>query len=109
MTLFAGLQAAIFPVLPTGRPWFALYWLFPYPSLNKIWPQFKSPLMWDVFAVSTYFITSLLFWYLGLIPDFASLRDSSTTRRNRIAYCIFALLSPGVARPCTHYQLPVLS
>src|SRR5947209_15673538 len=71
MTLFAVMQAAIFPVLHTGRPWFALYWLFPYPSTNQIWPQFKSPLMWDVFAVSTYFITSLLFWYLGLIPDLA--------------------------------------
>ncbi|HET9752590.1 MAG TPA: NrfD/PsrC family molybdoenzyme membrane anchor subunit, partial [Myxococcales bacterium] len=66
MTLFAVMQAALFPVLHTGRPWFAIYWLFPYPSTNQIWPQFKSPLMWDVFAVSTYFITSLLFWYLGL-------------------------------------------
>ncbi|HET7789044.1 MAG TPA: NrfD/PsrC family molybdoenzyme membrane anchor subunit, partial [Myxococcales bacterium] len=90
MTLFAVMQAALFPVLHTGRPWFAIYWLFPYPSTNQIWPQFKSPLMWDVFAVSTYFITSLLFWYLGLIPDLAALRDSSTSRRARIAYGIFA-------------------
>src|SRR5438552_2398076 len=90
MTLFAVMQAGLFPVLHLGRPWFA-YWLFPYPSTLKIWPQFKSPLMWDVFAVSTYFTTSLLFWYLGLIPDLASLRYSSSTLRSRIIYAIFAL------------------
>ena len=108
MTLFAVMQAAIFPVLHTGRPWFALYWLFPYPSLNKIWPQFKSPLMWDVFAVSTYFITSLLFWYLGLIPDLASLRDSSTSKRRRIVYGIFALGWRGSARHWHHYKIAYL-
>jgi len=108
MTLFAVMQAALFPVLHTGRPWFAVYWLFPYPSTNSIWPQFKSPLMWDVFAVSTYFITSLLFWYLGLIPDLASLRDSSTSRRARVAYGIFALGWRGSARHWHHYKIAYL-
>ncbi len=108
MTLFAVMQAALFPVLHTGRPWFAIYWLFPYPSTLRIWPQFKSPLMWDVFAVSTYFITSLLFWYLGLIPDLAALRDSSTSRRTRIAYGIFALGWRGSARHWHHYKIAYL-
>src|SRR5215217_1453782 len=70
MTLFAVVQAGLFPLLHTGRPWFS-FWLFPYPSTLGIWPQFKSPLLWDVFAVSTYFLSSLLFWYVGLLPDFA--------------------------------------
>jgi hypothetical protein len=108
MTLFAVMQAAIFPVLHTGRPWFAIYWLFPYPSTNRIWPQFKSPLMWDVFAVSTYFITSFLFWYLGLIPDLASLRDSSTTRWKRRIYGAFALGWRGSARHWHHYKIAYL-
>jgi len=108
MTLFAVMQAGLFPILHTGRPWFAVYWLFPYPSTNSIWPQFKSPLMWDVFAVSTYFITSLLFWYLGLIPDLASLRDSSSSKRARIAYGIFALGWRGSARHWHHYKIAYL-
>jgi Ni/Fe-hydrogenase subunit HybB-like protein len=107
MTLFAVMQAGLFPVLHLGRPWFA-YWLFPYPSTNHIWPQFKSPLMWDVFAVSTYFITSLLFWYLGLIPDLASVRDASTSKRARIAYGIFALGWRGSARHWHHYKIAYL-
>src|SRR5882724_1826548 len=108
MTLFAVMQAAIFPVLHTGRPWFAVYWLFPYPSVNRIWPQFKSPLMWDVFAVSTYFTTSLLFWYLGLIPDLAALRDSSSSKRARKIYGIFALGWRGSARHWHHYKIAYL-
>jgi molybdopterin-containing oxidoreductase family membrane subunit len=107
MTLFAVMQAGLFPILHTGRPWFA-YWMIPYPSTNSIWPQFKSPLMWDVFAVSTYFTTSLLFWYLGLIPDLASLRDSSTSRRARVAYGIFALGWRGSARHWHHYKIAYL-
>jgi molybdopterin-containing oxidoreductase family membrane subunit len=107
MTLFAVMQAGLFPVLHLGRPWFA-YWLFPYPSTNDIWPQFKSPLMWDVFAVSTYFITSLLFWYLGLIPDLASVRDASTSKRARLAYGIFALGWRGSARHWHHYKIAYL-
>ena len=107
MTLFAVMQAGIFPILHTGRPWFA-YWLFPYPSTNHIWPQFKSPLVWDVFAVSTYLITSLLFWYLGLLPDLASLRDSSTSRAARRVYGIFALGWRGSARHWHHYKIAYL-
>ncbi len=107
MTLFAVMQAGLFPILHLGRPWFA-YWLFPYPSTNSIWPQFKSPLMWDVFAVSTYFTASLLFWYLGLIPDLASLRDASTSRRARLAYGIFALGWRGSARHWQHYKIAYL-
>ena len=80
MTLFAVICALLFPIIHTGRPWFAAYWLFPYPSTNGIWPQFKSPLTWDVFAVSTYFTISLLFWFLGLVPDLAALRDSSKSK-----------------------------
>ncbi len=107
MTLFAVLQAGMFPVLHLGRPWFA-YWLFPYPSTLKLWPQFKSPLMWDVFAVSTYLLTSLLFWYLGLIPDLASMRDASTGRLRRQIYGIFALGWRGSARHWHHYKIAYL-
>jgi molybdopterin-containing oxidoreductase family membrane subunit len=82
--------------------------MIPYPSTNSIWPQFKSPLMWDVFAVSTYFTTSLLFWYIGLIPDLASLRDSSTSRRARVVYGIFALGWRGSARHWHHYKIAYL-
>ena len=74
MTIFAVMCAGLYPLLHTGRPWVD-FWLFPYPSVLGIWPQFRSPLIWDVFAVSTYFTISVLFWYVGLIPDFATLRD----------------------------------
>src|ERR687887_2095444 len=75
MTVFAVMCAAIFPVFHTGRPWLAAYWLFPYPNVMGLWPQFRSPLIWDVFAVSTYGTVSALFWFTGLIPDMATLRD----------------------------------
>lgn len=74
MTLFAVMCAGLFPLLHTGRPWVA-YWLFPYPNILGMWPQFRSPLIWDVFAVTTYITVSALFWFVGLIPDFATLRD----------------------------------
>ena len=80
MTLFAVACAGLFPLLHLGRPWF-FYWLLPYPNTMKLWPQFRSPLVWDVFAVSTYATVSLLFWYVGLIPDLATLRD----RADRLA------------------------
>jgi Ni/Fe-hydrogenase subunit HybB-like protein len=76
MTLFAVACAGIFPLFHTGRPWLA-YWLLPYPNTMNVWPQFKSPLVWDVFAVSTYALVSFLFWFVGLIPDLATLRDRS--------------------------------
>src|SRR5882724_1422378 len=78
MTIFAVVCAAMFPGVHIGRPWLA-YWLFPIPNQMQAWPQFRSPLLWDVFAVGTYFTVSLLFWYVGLIPDIASLRDRATS------------------------------
>ena len=79
MTLFAVACAGMFPLLHMGRPWF-FYWLMPYPNTMALWPQWRSPLVWDVFAVSTYATVSLLFWYVGLIPDLATLRDRATHR-----------------------------
>ena len=103
MTLFAVVCAGLFPLLHLGRPWYA-YWLFPYPSTMGVWPQFKSPLTWDVFAVSTYLTVSFLFWYLGLIPDLAALRDASKSRRKRIIYGIFALGWRGQASHWKEYR-----
>ena len=77
MTLFAVACAAIFPLVHTGRPWLAIYWLFPYPNTMGLWPNFRSPLIWDVFAVSTYASVSALFWFVGLIPDLATFRDKA--------------------------------
>jgi molybdopterin-containing oxidoreductase family membrane subunit len=107
MTLFAVMMAGAYPLLHLGRPQF-FYWLFPYPSTLGLWPQFKSPLLWDVFAVSTYFTVSFLFWYLGLIPDLASLRDASKHRWQRIAYGIFALGWRGSAHHWRHYRIAYL-
>jgi Ni/Fe-hydrogenase subunit HybB-like protein len=90
MTLFAIVQAGLFPIFHLGRPWFA-YWLFPYPSTMGVWPQFRSALTWDVVAVSTYFTISLLFWFLGLVPDFAKLRDHAAETWRRRVYGVFAL------------------
>ena len=104
MTLFAVICALLFPLLHTGRPWFAAYWLMPYPSVQGIWPQFKSPLIWDVFAVSTYFTISLLFWFLGLVPDLAALRDSSKSPTKRFVYGIFALGWRGSGRHWAEYK-----
>ena len=73
MTVFAVACAAIFPIFHTGRPWLAAYWLFPYPNSMALWPNFRSPLIWDVFAVSTYATVSIVFWYIGLIPDLATM------------------------------------
>jgi len=90
MTLFAVACAAMFPVLHLGRPWLA-YWLLPYPDTMKLWPQFRSPLVWDAFAVSTYATVSLLFWYVGLVPDLATLRDRARSRFARVIYGILAM------------------
>ena len=78
MTIFAVMCAVIFPLIHVGRPWVA-FWLFPYPNQRALWTNFRSPLLWDVFAVNTYFSVSLMFWYLGLIPDIASMRDRTTS------------------------------
>src|SRR5712691_2741488 len=101
MTLFAVACAAMFPLLHTGRPWLAAYWLFPYPNTMGLWPQFRSPLIWDVFAVSTYFTVSLLFWFTGLIPDLATLRDSA---QSKFAQKIFGVLALGWRGSARHWQ-----
>jgi molybdopterin-containing oxidoreductase family membrane subunit len=104
MTIFAVMCAGLFPLIHTGRPWLAAYWLFPYPNSMAIWPQFRSPLIWDVFAVSTYFTVSLLFWYVGLIPDLATLRDKAKIRPVKVAYGMLALGWRGSARHWQRYE-----
>ena len=103
MTIFAVICALMFPTFHTGRPWL-LYWALPIPNQMQMWPNFRSPLLWDVFAVSTYFTVSLLFWYVGLIPDLATMRDRATTKARRIAYGIFALGWRGSTRHWQHYE-----
>jgi len=104
MTIFAVMCAGLYPLLHTGRPWVAIYWLFPYPNILGMWPQFRSALMWDVFAVSTYFTVSLLFWYIGLIPDFATLRDKSKKRGAKVALAIASLGWRGSNRHWHRYE-----
>jgi len=103
MTLFAVACAGMFPLLHMGRPWLG-YWLFPYPDTMGVWPQFRSPLVWDVFAVSTYATTSLLFWYVGLLPDLATLRDRATKKVKQIIYGVLALGWRGSARHWKRYE-----
>jgi molybdopterin-containing oxidoreductase family membrane subunit len=107
MTLFALVNAGLFPLLHLGRPWF-FYWLLPYPTRMSVWPQFKSALPWDVAAVATYFTVSLLFWYLGLVPDLATARDTAPTVRRRKVYGIFALGWRGSAQQWQHYRIAYL-
>src|ERR1700757_319296 len=104
MTIFAVMQAGLFPLIHTGRPWLAAYWLFPIPLPMGVWPQFRSPLIWDVFAVSTYFTISFLFWGIGLIPDFATLRDSAKTLVVRRIYGMLAMGWRGSARHWNRYE-----
>ncbi len=103
MTIFAVICALIFPGIHVGRAWFA-YYMFPIPNEMALWPNFKSPLIWDVFAVSTYFTISLLFWYVGLIPDFATLRDRARNKYRRIAYGALALGWRGANRHWQNYE-----
>src|SRR5438270_2778498 len=103
MTLFAVACAGIFPVFHTGRPWLA-YWLFPYPNSMGIWPQFRSPLVWDVFAVSTYATVSALFWYVGLVPDLATMRDTARHPVPRFIYGMLAMGWRGSARHWKRYE-----
>ena len=107
MTLFAVACAGIFPAIHVGRPWLA-YWMFPYPNTMNYWPQFRSPLMWDVFAVSTYATISALFWYVGLIPDLATLRDRSEKRPLKIIYGMLSLGWRGSARHWHRYETAYL-
>ncbi len=107
MTLFAVAMAGIYPIIHLGRPWL-FWWLIPYPSTNQIWPNFKSALPWDVFAISTYGTVSLLFWYLGLIPDLATLRDAAKSRTRRVVYGIMSFGWRGSARHWHHYRVGYL-
>ena len=112
MTIFAVMTAAIFPLIHTGRPWLAGY-LFPYPNQHSLWVNFTSPLLWDVFAVSTYFTVSLIFWYVGLIPDFATMRDriANNTMVDKIKKLAYSVLSLGWRfsnRHWSHYEMMYL-
>ncbi|HEY3660612.1 MAG TPA: NrfD/PsrC family molybdoenzyme membrane anchor subunit, partial [Candidatus Udaeobacter sp.] len=100
MTLFAVCCAGLMPLLHLGRPW-VFYWLLPYPDTMRLWPQFRSPLVWDVFAVGTYFTISLLFWYLGLVPDLATVRDRAKKLWHKKLYGFFAL---GWRNSAAHWQ-----
>ena len=94
MTIFAVMCAGLFPVLHTGRPWLA-WWMIPHPNDMGMWPQFRSPLMWDVFAVSTYMTTSILFWFMGLVPDLATFRDRCAARGQNVRALIYGIVSLG--------------
>ena len=104
MTLFAVMQAGLFPLLHMGRPWF-FYWLLPYPNTMTMWPQFRSALTWDVAAVLTYFTVSLLFWYLGLVPDLAAMRDRAPELWRRRIYAFFALGWRGAAHDWHRWRI----
>ncbi len=108
MTIFAVMCAAVFPVFHTGRPWLAAYWLFPYPNTMGLWPNFKSPLIWDVFAVSTYATVSVVFWYVGLIPDLATMRDKAQTLWVKRIYGVVALGWRGSAKHWQRYEIASL-
>ena len=100
MTIFAVVCAGMFPLIHVGRPWLG-YWLFPYPNTMAIWPQFRSPLLWDVFAVSTYATISVVFWYIGMVPDFGTFRDRS---ESKLAQYFYGLLSLGWRGSIRHWM-----
>ncbi len=105
MTIFAVICAAIFPLFHMGRVWLGAYWVFPLPNLfGSLWVNFNSPLLWDVFAISTYFTVSLAFWYLGLIPDFATIRDQAKNKWTQYIYGILSLGWNGSARTWSRYE-----
>ncbi|HQZ37409.1 MAG: polysulfide reductase NrfD [Acidobacteria bacterium] len=108
MTIFAVACAAIFPVFHTGRPWLAAYWLFPYPNTMALWPQFRSPLIWDVFAVSTYATVSIVFWYVGLVPDLATMRDRAASLFKKRIFGMLSLGWRGSARHWHRYEVASL-
>ncbi len=107
MTLFAVACAGMFPLLHLGRPW-VFYWILPYPNVMKLWPQFRSPLVWDVFAVGTYFTVSLIFWYVGTIPDWATLRDRAPTKLKWFVCGMLALGWRGASRHWKRYHTAYL-
>jgi molybdopterin-containing oxidoreductase family membrane subunit len=103
MTIFAVMCAGIFPGIHVGRPWLP-YWMFPIPNQMSMWPQFRSPLEWDIFAVGTYFTVSLMFWFMGMIPDLATLRDRATSTPRRLIYGILAMGWRGSSRQWHRYE-----
>ena len=103
MTIFAVVCAGMFPLIHVGRPWVA-YWMLPLPLSMNIWPQFRSPLLWDVFAVSTYATISVVFWYMGMIPDFGTLRDRSTSKVGQYVYGILSVGWRGSTRHWMRYE-----
>lgn len=106
MTIFAVICAGIFPLIHTGRPWYSIYWLFPYPNqMGPLWVNFRSPLIWDVFAVSTYFTISLVFWYTGLVPDLATVRDRAKHWLRKRVYGLLSLGWRGSSRGWSHYEM----
>jgi molybdopterin-containing oxidoreductase family membrane subunit len=107
MTIFAVMCAGIYPLIHLGRLWY-FYWLLPYPNTMGLWPQFRSALVWDVFAVSTYFTVSLLFWYMGMIPDLATLRDRARNYWARLAYAVLAMGWRNSARHWQRYEMAYL-
>ena len=108
MTVFAVMTAGLFPLMHTGRPWLD-FWLFPYPNQRgPLWVNFRSPLLWDVFAVSTYATVSMVFWYIGMVPDFATIRDRA---KNKIRHSVYGALSlgwRGTAKNWSHYEMVYL-
>lgn len=108
MTIFAVITALIFPLIHTGRPWIAAVYLLPYPNQHALWVNFTSPLLWDVFAVSTYFTVSFVFWYLGLIPDFAVMRDRAAGTIKKVAYSVLSLGWRFSNRHWQHYEMMYL-
>lgn len=108
MTVFAVMTAGIFPLIHTGRPWLD-FWLLPYPNQRgPLWVNFRSPLLWDVFAVSTYATVSMVFWYVGMIPDLATVRDRAKTKLRRLVYGVFSLGWRGSARQWSHWEMVCL-
>lgn len=107
MTIFAVMTALLFPLIHVGRPWLD-GWLMPYPNQHGLWVNFTSPLLWDVFAVSTYFIVSLIFWYVGLIPDLATLRERTSTKIKKVIYSTFSLGWRFSNRHWQHYEMVYL-
>ncbi|HEY0556451.1 MAG TPA: NrfD/PsrC family molybdoenzyme membrane anchor subunit, partial [Thermoanaerobaculia bacterium] len=107
MTLFAVACAGMFPVLHLGRPWL-FYWLLPYPNTMTLWPQFRSPLIWDVFAVTTYATVSAMFWFVGLVPDLATMRDKAKNKVARVLYGMGSLGWRGSARHWHNYETAYL-
>lgn len=105
MTVFAVLTAGLFPLLHTGRPWLD-FWLFPYPNQRgPLWVNFRSPLLWDVFAVSTYATVSITFWYIGMVPDFGTIKDRAKNKIRRLVYGALSLGWRGTARNWSHYEM----